>query len=117
MLQNFRILLLSLSLGVGLFAQVDRATLTGTVTDGSAAAIGEATVLAESSTSGLRRQASTSASGTYQIPGLPVGSYRLTISKPGFSSVQFETVVLTVGLTRTVDVQLQVGTVATALEV
>ncbi|MEJ7605624.1 MAG: TonB-dependent receptor [Bryobacteraceae bacterium] len=107
----------TLLLSSSLLAQVDRATFTGTVTDGTSAAIGEATVLAEAPGTGLRREAFTSSSGSYRIPGLPVGSYDITISKAGFNTVKLEKVVLTVGLTRTVDAQLQVGTVATALEV
>lgn len=111
------ILLYSLLFCTVLPAQVDRAALTGTITDPSGGAVNGATILAVSAANGLRREARSAASGTYQMPGLPVGTYQLTVSKDGFHSVRYEDVVLTVGATRTVNAQLQVGAVATAVEV
>ena len=46
-----------------------------------------------------------------------MGNYNVTISQPGFNSVKFEQVALTVGLTRNMDAQLQVGSAAVAVEV
>lgn len=98
-------------------AQVDRAALTGTVTDNSGAGVPAALISAESITTGLRRETATSGTGSYQMPGLPVGAYRVTISKDGFGTVKFDEVVLTVGATRTLSAELQVGAVSTAVEV
>ncbi|HYP08085.1 MAG TPA: TonB-dependent receptor [Bryobacteraceae bacterium] len=117
MLQQKRLFLLGLLVCASAFAQVDRATLTGTVTDGSGAAIEGAIVAAESANTGFRREAATSNLGVYQLPGLAVGTYRVSISKVGFGSVKYDEVVLTVGHTRTLDVQLQVGAVASAVDV
>ena len=117
MLQNKKFFTLAILTGASLFAQVDRATLVGTVTDGSGAAIDGAQIAVESAGTGSRREVVTSNSGTYQLPGLTVGTYRVTISKPGFGPVKYEDVVLTVGHTRTLDVQLQVGAVASAVDV
>ena len=63
------------------FAQVDRATLSGTITDPSDAQIAAATVAVESAATGLRRETTTSATGAYQLPALPPGTYTISISK------------------------------------
>ena len=68
---------------VPLAAQVDHASLNGTVTDASGAVIAGAKVEAVSSATGFRRQTVTSAAGTYEIPGLAIGAYTVTFSKDG----------------------------------
>jgi hypothetical protein len=98
-------------------AQVDRASLTGTVTDPAGSAIADATIVAEAPATGFRREVKTSAAGFYQVTGLPVGVYSVTITKTGFNTTKVDGVTLTVGQTRTLDSQLAVGTMATAVEV
>jgi hypothetical protein len=115
LLKRFCLFFLFLSLTCT--AQVDRAALTGVVNDASGASVAGATVAAESSATGFRREVTTSSSGVYQMPGLPVGTYRVTISKSGFNAVLIDEVVLTVGLTRTLNAELQVGGVATTVQV
>lgn len=100
-----------------LVAQVDHASLNGTVTDASGAVVENAKVEAVASSTGFRRQVVTRAAGTYQIPGLPVGEYTVTFSKDGFKSVEFKNVTLFVGQPRTIDARLEVGAVADSVEV
>jgi len=97
---------------VHLSAQSDRASLNGTVTDTTSAAIANATIEAVSSSTGFRRETTTSSSGTYQIPSLPVGAYAITISKAGFRTADFKNVELVVGQTRTLDASMAVGSIA-----
>jgi outer membrane receptor protein involved in Fe transport len=112
----FRTLII-LACGFPLIAQVDNASLNGTVVDASRAVVPGAKVEAVSITTGFRRQTITSSAGTYQIPALPIGNYTLTISKPGFRSAEFKDVALTVGQARTIDAEIAVGTVTEAVEV
>jgi len=98
-------------------AQVDRATLSGAVSDPSGAKISTAAITIESASTGFKREALSSDDGSYRIPGLPVGNYTVTISKDGFRSAKIDNVVLTVGQTRTLDMDLTVGQVSTAIEV
>src|SRR5205823_4597319 len=56
-------------------AQVDRATLTGTVTDSTGALIVGAKVEAVSSGTALRRETNSGGNGAYEMPGLPIGKY------------------------------------------
>jgi hypothetical protein len=118
MLQSVRkALTLALVLASLSFAQVDRATLSGTITDPSGAQIDNAKVAVESAATGLRRDTLTSATGAYQLPALPPGTYTISISKTGFNTARFDRVTLTVGQSRTLDAQLSLGAVATAVEV
>ncbi len=104
-------------LGAIAFGQVDRATLSGSVSDPSGAKLAGAMVLVESPATGFRREGLTTEAGAYQMPGLPVGAYTVTVSKSGFHTAKFEQVVLGVGQSRTLDAQLAIGTVNTAVEV
>ena len=90
-------------------AQVDRAGLNGTVTDPSGRVLPRTHVTAEQSGTGLRRETTTSTSGTYDIPELPVGVYAVTFEHDGFKTLSFVNVVQTIGRTRTLDARLQVS--------
>jgi hypothetical protein len=74
-------------------ARVDYASLNGTVLDASRAVVQGARVVAVSSETGLRE---TSAGGSYQMSGLAIGMYTITISRPGFRAAEFKNVELSV---------------------
>jgi hypothetical protein len=113
----FAFSILCLALSWPLLAQLDQASLSGTITDPSTAVIPGAKVEAVSMDTGFRRQTTTTASGTYQIPSLAVGKYIITISSQGFRSAEFRDVELTVGQPRTIDAQLSVGSLSDAVEI
>jgi hypothetical protein len=95
----------------------DRASLTGTVSDATGAAITGAAVALESPETGLHRSTPTNEAGIYEIPSLPVGTYTLTIMKPGFEPFKTQRIDLLFGQTRTIDARLQVGNVSDTVEV
>jgi len=97
--------------------QVDRATIAGTITDQSGAVLAGASVLVESSATGLRRETASTERGVYLIPLLPIGSYTIVFTMPGFQTRRFDQVPLAVGQVRTLDVQLSVGAVTEAVDV
>src|ERR1700748_1039959 len=66
------------------FAQVDRAGLNGTVTDDAHRVLPGARVTAVQLSTGLERSALTASAGPYDLPELPLGTYRVTYSAPGF---------------------------------
>ncbi|MCX6592689.1 MAG: carboxypeptidase regulatory-like domain-containing protein [Acidobacteria bacterium] len=101
----------------GLWAQADRAAVNGTVRDASGLVVPEAKVEALNPADGLRREIKTDSTGTYQLVRLPIGTYTVTISKEGFKTAKIDGVQLSVGQVRTLDAQLETGTVATQLEV
>ncbi|MGD0548156.1 MAG: carboxypeptidase-like regulatory domain-containing protein [Terracidiphilus sp.] len=98
-------------------AQVDRSSLKGTVRDSAGARVPGATIRALQTSTGLTREAVSSSSGTYAIPELSIGSYRVTCRAPGFQQAVFDSIEQTVGLTRTLDIVLAVGGVTQQVNV
>jgi Carboxypeptidase regulatory-like domain len=109
MKQRLRNVTLFLFACLPLVAQVDHASLSGTVKDASGAVVQGAKVETVSVETGFRRQTVTGTGGTYQIPGLPIGNYNVTVTKEGFKPTEFKDLVLEVGQPRTVDARLEVG--------
>ena len=93
------------------------ATITGTVTDPSGAAIAGATVTAKSLQRGITYSGTSNDSGIYRIPELPVGDYDLKVEKQGFQSSLFPGLVLVLNQVARIDVQLKVGQVSQMVEV
>jgi hypothetical protein len=98
------------------YAQVDRATVTGTLHDPSGALVGGAEVTITYPATGLRRSVVSNGSGAYLVAGLPLGRVTIQAAKDGFRSVQTETD-LGVGETKTLDFALQVASVDSSIQV
>ena len=98
-----------LSLASFSLAQIDRAGLSGTVTDPSGRVLPQTHVTAVQISTGLERQAMSSGTGTYDIPELPVGNYTITFEHAGFKALTFVDVEEVIGRTRTLDATLQVS--------
>jgi hypothetical protein len=58
---------------------------------------------------GITREATSSGSGAYDIPELPIGVYRVAFSAPGFREAVFESLEEAVGQTRTLDVAMSIA--------
>jgi outer membrane receptor protein involved in Fe transport len=116
-LHLLRLTLLLCILFLPALAQVDRATLTGTVTDPSGAVVSGVSIQAESETTGLRRQTLSSNSGTFSFAALPIGVYTLTASHPGFNTATANNIRLGVGETRTLDLALAISGTFTTVTV
>ena len=93
---------------VSLVAQ-DTASITGTVTDPSGAAIPNAQVTVSSPARGINRTAPSNATGDYLFSALPIGAYDLTVTAPGFKKFQAAGIILRVAEKARVDVAMQVG--------
>lgn len=116
-MNKFLFVLSGLAMSIGLYAQADRATLTGTVLDASGAAVSGAKVLLESEATGFRREVIAGADGLYQATLLPAATFNVSVSKEGFNAVKSDNVKLAVGQVRTLNFTLEVGAVATQVEV
>ena len=103
---------LQAALSVAALAQ-DTASITGTVTDPSGAAIAGAQVTVSNTEHGITRNAASNSSGDFLFAALPIGSYNITVSSAGFKKYQAKDVVLTVAEKARVNVALQVGTIST----
>jgi len=98
-------------------AQVDRSTLTGTVSDASGAVIPNAAVDVVSVTNGKQRAVLTNENGIYLVPKLAAGKYIVTVSSDKFKPLRFEDVELEAGEVATLDARLNLASTSTEIEV
>src|SRR5205823_13464818 len=92
-------------------------TITGTVTDVSAAVVTSAKVTAAKTATGLEFETKTIQAGVYTIPQVTVGVYRSTVEQAGFKKSVQASVTVPLGQTVRVDVILQVGEASETVEV
>lgn len=104
-------------LSAAVFAQGERGTLNGTITDGSGAIVAGAAVKILNPATGVELSATTTDAGVYRLPSLMPGTYRISVSAPGFKTSVRENVVLAVAQTLTVDFKLDVGAVTDSITV
>jgi hypothetical protein len=100
-----------------LAAQVETATISGTATDSSNAALVAATVQARNLGTNITQSTVTDAAGRYRIPDLPIGNYEVQTSLSGFQTVVHKGITLTVGANLVVDFSLPVGQVSQTVSV
>src|SRR5258708_16175948 len=89
------IMLLVLTFCAASWAQ-DTASLTGTVTDPSGAAIAGAQVAINNAEQGISRKAASNGSGDFLFAALPIGKYDVVVTATGFKKYQAKGVVLNV---------------------
>ncbi len=93
-------------------------TVAGNVKDASGAVLPGVTVEAASPALIEKvRTAVTDGSGQYRIVNLPPGTYTVTFTLPGFSTVKREAIEVSVNFTSTVDAELKVGSVEETITV
>ena len=114
---SYRVVLLCVLSTVLVFAQADRGTLTGTVTDPSGGVIPAARITLTNVATGASYETVTTATGNYTLSSLPVGTYTLTVEQAGFSRQEQTNVRIQVAVTARLDVQLKVGQVSDSVQV
>ena len=93
-------------------AQVTGATLSGTVTDNSGAAVANADISIRNVASGVIRDVATNTDGFYTAPNILPGSYEVSYSAKGFQTVVQKNLTLTVGAEQSLNIALKVGNLA-----
>src|ERR1044071_5455837 len=83
-------------LGVTMFAQSDRGTITGTISDPAGAVVASAPVEAKNTETGTVYPTETSATGNYTLAQLPAGPYEMTVTVPGFKRFVRQNIVVSV---------------------
>jgi hypothetical protein len=94
---------------ISLHAQVTTATISGTVTDSSGAAVSDAAIQVKNTGTSVTQSTNSDGQGRFTVPSLPVGNYEVQASKAGFSTSVHTNIILTVGGQTVVDFALQVG--------
>jgi hypothetical protein len=98
-------------------AQVVGATLSGVVADSSGAAVPAAKISIRNVATSDLREVSSNADGLYSAPNLLPGTYEVTISAQGFSTVVQKGITLTVGAQQGLNFTLKPGQVSQSVEV
>lgn len=97
-------------------AQTITGTISGDVTDGTGAVVPGATITAQNIGTGETRTATTTSTGSYRIPDLAIGKYKLTATREGFKTLVRTAEVATGAVTHS-DFALQVGQRTETVEV
>jgi hypothetical protein len=99
------------------FAQNDRGTITGTITDPTGAVVPGAALLAKDTATGAEYTTVTTATGNYSLVDLLAGTYDLTVTTAGFEKyIQHGITVQVVQVLR-LDIVLKVGSTSESVTV
>jgi hypothetical protein len=93
------------------------AQISGTAKDQSAAVLPGVEIHVIQAETGITRDTITNETGSYVLPNLPIGPYRLEASLPGFRTYAQTGIVLQVNSNPTINIVLEVGQVAETVEV
>src|SRR3989442_2622831 len=104
------------SVPTGVMAQ-STAQISGVVTDQSSAILPGVEVKVTQTDTGITRSAVTNETGSYILPNLPIGPYRLEAALPGFRSYVRTGIVLQVGSNPVLNILMEVGQVSETVEV
>lgn len=102
---------------MGVFAQQDQAGLEGVVLDGSGAAVAGARVSIRSRGLGIERTVMASNAGVFSIPQLRPSVYVLTVEAPGFKTAMIHDLILGVGQSRRVTIELEAGGISEQINI
>src|SRR3984885_15086168 len=92
------------------FAQSDRGIITGTVTDTTGAVVSNVAIEARQLETGSVFPTTTTSTGSYTLSELPVGSYEVAATVPGFKKYVRSGITVQVAQTLRIDIPLEVGT-------
>src|SRR5579884_3677651 len=90
-------------------AAAQEATIVGTVTDPSGAAVPNATITVTDQETGLVRHITSEANGQYVVPDAHIGHYIIRAEAPGFKATEKRDILLQVGDRLRVDLALELG--------
>ncbi len=108
--------LLQLACAGALFGQVDRASVSGHITDPSGAVLPGVIITARDNASGTVFTGRTNDAGAYSLEELPIGDYSVQMTHPGFKDVQ-SSVHLVATQIQPLDVTMPVGSAGETVSV
>jgi hypothetical protein len=111
------LLALLLAAGAPAWAQFETASVLGTVRDATGAVVPGATVTLLNVDTGVSQNKATDADGNFEFFTVRIGTYRVSAELSGFTPAAVEGVRVTIGSRQRVDMRMNVGQVAEAVEV
>ena len=112
-----KLLALLLALPLSLLGQEFRGTISGTVTDPAGASVPNAKITATQVSTGTKSESVSNNEGQYSLPSLAPGIYTVTAELAGFKRYSHEKIELGSGDHPVIDIHLEVGDVATTVNV
>ena len=107
------ILLVTAPLG----AQTFRGGINGTVTDVSGAVVANASVVATNVDTAAATSSMSTSAGDFLFQDLPLGTYTVTVTASGFSTVKYDRIMVSAGEIYTLPVKLTVSSTSQTVEV
>ncbi len=98
-------------------AQLTSGNITGAVYDPSGATVPGAAVVAHSTATGVDVTTTSTSAGDFRFENLPVGTYTVSVSAPGFTKAEVGNVSVQLNQTVTANVKLSVGEASTTVQV
>ena len=111
------LVVIALLLPVVAGAQQGTAELGGKVVDQGGGVLPGATIVLTNEDTGVVRETTTSADGSYFVAQMVPGRYRMSVKMEGFKALDRRGVVLTVGQTTNLDLTMEVGALAETVSV
>src|SRR5215472_14962356 len=105
------------SFSLAAWGQTANGTITGTVSDPAGAVVANAPLQAKNAGTGFIYEAATSGAGNYTLSQLPVGTYEISVSAPGFKKAVRTGIEVSASNTFRVDFALEVGAASESVTV
>jgi hypothetical protein len=100
-----------------LWAQSDRGSITGTVTDATGAVVPAVQVAATNLDTRVQYNGPTNDAGLYSVLNLPIGKYSVVFTKQGFKSLTRDGITVAIGQVLRLDARLDLGSLSESVTV
>ncbi len=108
-MHSFRVVICLFLFSAAIFAQSDRGTMTGAVSDVTGAVIPGVSIVATNVETSARYETVTTETGNYTLAQLPAGTYQLSAELPGFKRYVRQGITVLVAQTLRLDISLEIG--------
>jgi Carboxypeptidase regulatory-like domain/TonB dependent receptor-like, beta-barrel len=100
---------LFLVMAPAMWAQAGGGSLVGTIHDPAGAVVPNAAVVITNTDTNTTYPVTSNADGRFSYPALTLGNYKVTVTAAGFKEAVLSGITISIGVTSTIDVPLQVG--------
>ncbi|MGI4756389.1 MAG: carboxypeptidase regulatory-like domain-containing protein [Janthinobacterium lividum] len=104
-------------LSVPALAQTYRGSINGSVVDQTGSSVPGATVIATNAATGVTTNGNSSSGGDFLFGDLPLGTYSVTVTAPGFAIAKYDKISVSAGIIYTLPVKLSVAAEGVTVEV